>query len=71
MAMGATQRQIFELVMRQSGRVLGVGLTAGLLAALGLTRLLRGFLYRVSPVDPVAFAGALLVVVAAKLPDTA
>jgi predicted permease len=65
MAMGATQRQIFELVMRQSGRVLGAGLTAGLLAALGLTRLLQGFLYRVSPLDPLAFLVALLIVVVA------
>jgi predicted permease len=67
MAMGATQRQIFELVLRQGVRVLAVGLTAGLIGALGLTRLLQGFLYRVSPVDPVAFAGALVVVVMAVL----
>ena len=63
MAMGATQRQIFELVMRQSAQVLGAGLTAGLLAALGLTRLLEGFLYRVSPLDPAAFTIGLLIVV--------
>jgi putative ABC transport system permease protein len=67
MAMGATRGQIFELVMRQSLQVLGAGLGVGLVAALGLTRLLRGFLYRVSPIDPVAFAVGLLIVVAAVL----
>jgi len=32
-------------------------------AAIGLTQLLRGFLYRVSPVDPLAFVAGLVVVV--------
>jgi ABC-type antimicrobial peptide transport system permease subunit len=53
--------------MRQSLQVLGAGLGVGLVAALGLTQLLRGFLYRVSPVDPVAFAVGLLIVIAAVL----
>ena len=67
MAMGASQRQVFELVLRQGGRVLAVGLTVGLIGALGLTRLLQGFLYRVSPIDPLAFAAALLVLVVVVL----
>ena len=64
MALGATEREIVELVFRQALRVLVVGLGIGLVAALGLTRLLQGFLYRVSPIDPLAFGGALLVIVA-------
>jgi len=67
MAMGATQRHIFELVLGQGMRVLVIGLTVGLIGALGLTRLLQGFLYRVSPIDPAAFLAALVVVVAAVL----
>ena len=43
------------------------GLAAGLIGAFGLTRLLRGFLYRVSPIDPMAFLVGLLVVVVAVL----
>ena len=65
MAMGATQRQIFDLVLRQGFQVLAVGMTAGILGALGLTSLLRRILYRVSPLDPGAFLLALLVVVVA------
>jgi len=64
-AMGATKRQIFELVMRHGARVLGAGLTAGLLAALAVTRLLEGFLYRVRPLDPAAFTVAVVIVVLA------
>jgi hypothetical protein len=67
MAMGATQQQIVGLVVRQSVQVLGAGLGVGLVAALALTWLLRGFLYRVSPVDPVAFVAGLLIVVVAVL----
>ena len=63
MAMGATPRQIFELVLGQGARVLAIGLTAGLAGALGLTRLLQGVLYRVSPIDPVAFLIALVIIV--------
>ena len=66
-AMGASQRQIFELVLRQGATVLAIGLAAGLAGALGLTRLLQGFLYRVSPIDPVAFLGAMGIVVIAVL----
>jgi putative ABC transport system permease protein len=66
-AMGASRRQIFDLVLRQGGSVLALGLAIGLVGALGLTRLLRGFLYRVSPIDPVGFVGAMAIVVIAVL----
>ena len=67
MAMGATQRQIFDLVLRQGFHVLAIGLSAGILGSLGLTSLLRGALYRVSPLDPTAFVAALALVAAAVL----
>jgi predicted permease len=67
MAMGASQRQIFELVLRQGMTVLGIGLAVGVVGAIGVTRLLRGFLYRVSPLDPTAFLGAMLLLVVAVL----
>jgi len=67
MAMGATRRQVVDLVVRQSVQVLFAGLGVGLAAAIGLTQLLRGFLYRVSPVDPLAFVAGLVVVVIAVL----
>jgi predicted permease len=67
LAMGATQRQIFDLVLRQGFHVLAIGMTVGVIGSLALTSLLRGFLYRVSPLDPTAFLAALVLVAAAVL----
>jgi len=67
MAMGATERQIFALVLRQGLAVLAVGLTSGILGALALTRLIQAFLYRVRPIDPVSFLSALAILTVAVL----
>jgi putative ABC transport system permease protein len=47
--------------------VLGFGLAAGLTGAIGLTRLLQGFLFRVHPIDPLAFLVAIVVMAAVVL----
>ena len=67
MAMGAGRRTIYGLVMKQGMIVLGIGLAAGLIGAIGLTRLLQGFLFRVRPIDPPAFLIAIAVMAAAVL----
>jgi predicted permease len=67
LALGADQRRISGLVIRQGLFVLGVGLAAGLPGAVALTRLLQSFLYRVGPLDPLAFLAAILVLAATVL----
>jgi len=66
MAIGAQQGDVLWLVMRQ-GIMLGViGVVAGALGAIGLTRFLRGLLFNVDAMDPVTFlamAAALTAVV--------
>lgn len=67
MAMGATERQIFALVLRQGLAVLAMGLTGGVLAALVVTHLMQAFLYRVRPVDALSFLAALAILTVAVL----
>ena len=55
------------LVLRQGMRLVVLGLGLGLLAALGLTRVMRSLLYGVTPTDPATFAGVCLLLVAVAL----
>ena len=65
-ALGATPRQIFQMVVARGLRLVLIGLTLGLVAAFTLTRFLSGALYRVNPSDPLTFGtvAALLAFVA-------
>ncbi|HET8646643.1 MAG TPA: ABC transporter permease, partial [Vicinamibacteria bacterium] len=56
MAVGARARDVIGLVLREGGRLAGLGAALGLLAALALTRLMESLLFGVSPTDPVSFA---------------
>jgi predicted lysophospholipase L1 biosynthesis ABC-type transport system permease subunit len=58
-AVGARRRDIFGLVVGQSLKLVLLGLAAGVVAALALGRTLSGFLYGVSPRDPVTFAAVV------------
>jgi hypothetical protein len=67
MALGATGRDVLNLVLRQSFTVVLAGLAIGLLLAAILTRFVSSFLFGVSPLDPlsIAVASAVLILVAA------
>jgi predicted permease len=56
MALGARQRDVLRLVLGRAALVTGIGLVVGLLAALGLTRVLTTLLYQVTPTDPATLA---------------
>ncbi|MPY89907.1 MAG: FtsX-like permease family protein [Luteitalea sp.] len=60
MAVGADQRDVRRLVLGEGLRFTLVGTGLGLLAALGLTRLLASLLYGVSARDPWIFAAVVL-----------
>jgi predicted permease len=64
-ALGARRGDVLRWVMVEGAQMAVVGVVVGVIAALGLTRLMAGLLYGVSAVDPLTFAsvaGVLLVV---------
>jgi predicted permease len=66
MALGAQRRDVLRLILGGGGRLTLLGVGIGLIAALGLTRLMKSLLYGVHVRDPLTFAGvaALLTLVA-------
>jgi putative ABC transport system permease protein len=68
MALGATTKSVFRLVLGQAMRLVAIGIVAGLLAAGALTRALERLLYQIEPLDPWTFGvTALVLLVVATL----
>jgi len=55
MALGATTREVLAMILRQGAITGAIGIVAGTLGALALTRGLQSQLFEVSPTDPVTF----------------
>src|SRR5688572_21806447 len=51
MALGAQRRSVLKLVLRRGVTMVAIGITAGVLGALGLTRYLAGMLYGITALD--------------------
>jgi putative ABC transport system permease protein len=67
MSMGAGPRDIFKLVVGQGMRLALIGVAIGIVASLGLTRLISALLFGVSATDPVAFSLAAIALVTTAL----
>jgi len=67
MAMGAERADVSRMVLRQAGALAFGGVAVGLVAAVGLTRLMASLLYGVSPVDPVTFGSVAVLLSAIAL----
>jgi predicted permease len=72
-ALGASQRNIVSLVVRQGMALTFTGVMIGLAAAFLLTRLIRSLLFGVEATDPITFAGislllAMIALVASYIP---
>ncbi|MGH9853911.1 MAG: FtsX-like permease family protein, partial [Blastocatellia bacterium] len=66
-ALGAQRSDVLRLVLNHGMKMALGGVALGLLAALGLTRLLAKMLYGVSATDPATFAGIALLLTAVAL----
>jgi putative ABC transport system permease protein len=64
MALGAGQRLVLRLVLRDGMVLTGAGIGIGLVAAGFLSRVLRSQLYAVGTIDPLAYGAVVLVFVA-------
>jgi predicted permease len=62
-ALGATERNIFGLVVKRGMRLVGLGVTIGAVISLWAAGTLQTLLFSVSPRDPIAIAGAASVLV--------
>jgi predicted permease len=67
MALGAQSSDVLKMMMQEGTALIAVGLVIGLAGAWAATRLIKGYLYEVSPTDPLTFVGIaiLLIFVAA------
>ena len=59
-ALGAQRKDVLLLVLGEGVKMALIGVAIGILAALGLTRLIAGLLYAVSPTDPATFAAVTI-----------
>jgi predicted permease len=67
-ALGAQGGDLKRMFVRQGVVLAGLGILCGLVAAIGISRLLAFLLFRVTPLDPITyFAGALVLLGAAAL----
>jgi ABC-type antimicrobial peptide transport system permease subunit len=67
MALGARRGRILSLVFQQGIGLALAGIFAGMLGAVGLTRVMSGLLFGVRPGDPVTFASVLILLTAVAL----
>lgn len=66
-ALGAQARDVMQLVLRQGLTLSLAGIAAGVGVSLAGTRVLTGFLYGISPTDPLTFAALALLLVCVAL----
>ncbi len=67
MALGAMPRDLLGLVLRDGLVLIGIGVVAGILGSLALTRLIQNQLFGVRATDPVNFVVVVLILAAAAL----
>jgi len=67
MALGAQRMDVLRLVLAGGAKLVALGVIAGLAGAAASTRLMGTLVFGVSPVDPLTFAVAVLVLVAVAL----
>ena len=60
MALGADRVSILAMMLRRGLILIGFGVAIGLLASFGIERTIKSFLYGVSPMDAITYAGVVV-----------
>jgi predicted permease len=66
-ALGANAREVVKMIVWQGTKLTVIGIVPGLIAALAVMRLLKGFLYDVDANDPLTFAAIILLLASTSL----
>jgi predicted permease len=66
-ALGARRSTVLGMMVREGMQLSGLGILLGLLLAAAVTRLMAGWLFNVSPLDGLTFAGMSLIFIAVAL----
>jgi putative ABC transport system permease protein len=67
LALGATAGGVRRLVLAETARLAGVGAVIGVVGAASTTRVLRGMLFEVDPIDPLTTAAAAVLLCGAAV----
>jgi predicted permease len=67
MALGADNRRVLTMILRESAGVAGFGVVIGVLGAAALGRSIEGLLYGIRPFDPLTVGGAVLLMLVVAL----
>jgi len=73
MALGASRRNVFALIVSDGARLAGAGILFGMAGAFAITRVVKSLLYNVTATDPLSFVAtatflALIAILASYLP---
>jgi putative ABC transport system permease protein len=63
-ALGATPARVFRIILGQGLMTTAMGVTAGIIGSLGLTRTLGSSLFGITPTDPLTFAAVIVTLTA-------
>ena len=67
MALGAQRTRVVTLVLQRGARLVAIGIAVGLPAAWAASRWVKTLLFGLTPADPVALGGAIVLLAAAGL----
>ena len=67
MALGAERRGVVLMILRQAGKMVTLGVVVGLLASLGVSRLMASMLFGVHSYDPLTFVAVAVILAAVAL----